>query len=50
MYIKREYCPGLHMLVYTYSNEKEARQMQNKCKFSKIEYDEISNTWKITIF
>ena len=30
MYIKREYCPGLHMLTYVYEDEKEARDMKER--------------------
>lgn len=50
MYIKIEYCPGLHMFVYTYDNKKEAEEMSRMCEFSKAEYDEISNTWKVKIW
>ena len=50
MYIKREYCPGFHMFVYTYDSKKEVEKMAGMCKFSKVEYDEISNTWKLSVF
>lgn len=50
MYIKREYIPGLHMFVYTYNNKEEAERMSYMCKFSKVEYDEISNTWKVKVW
>lgn len=50
MYIKREYIPGLHMFVYTYDNKEEAEEMSCMCEFSKVEYDEISNTWKVKVW
>ena len=54
MYIKREYIPGLRMFVYSYADEKEARQMEQITKqyggFAKLEKDEISNIWKVKIF
>lgn len=54
MYIKREYIPGLHMLVYTYNNKKEAEEMEKLTNhyggFAKIERDEISNTWKVKVW
>lgn len=50
MYIKREYIPGLRMFIYTYDNKEEAEKMACMCEFSKIEYDEISNTWKVKIW
>ena len=30
MYIKREYIPGLRMLIYVYKDEKEARETKEK--------------------
>lgn len=50
MYIEREYIPGLHMFVYTYDSKEEAEKTASMCKFSKVEYDEISNTWKLSVF
>lgn len=50
MYIKREYYPGLRMFVYTYDNKKETEEMSRMCEFSKVERDEISNTWKVKIW
>lgn len=50
MYIKRKYIPGLRMFIYTYNNKEEAEKMANMCKFSKVEYDEISNTRKVKIW
>lgn len=54
MFIKREYIPGLHMLVYTYDNKKEAEEKEKLINhygaFAKIEHDEISNTWKVKIW
>lgn len=50
MYIKREYIPGLRMFVYVYDNKEEAEEMSRMCEFSKVEYDEISNTWKVKIW
>lgn len=50
MYTKREYISGLHMFIYTYDSKKEVERMSRICKYSKIEYDEISNTWKIKVW
>lgn len=50
MYIRKEYCPGLHMNIYTYDNKEEAEKMHSRCEFSTLEYDEISKTWKLKIF
>lgn len=30
MYIKREYCPGLHMTTYVYEDKKEAEEMKER--------------------
>ena len=30
MYIKREYCPGLHMTTYVYEDKKEAKEMKER--------------------
>lgn len=50
MYRKRKYIPGLRMFVYTCDNKKEAEEIASMCEFSKIEYDEISNTWKVKVW
>lgn len=50
MYIKKEYCPGLHMFIYTYKSKEAAEKITQMYKFSKAEYNEISNTWKVKIW
>lgn len=50
MYIKKEYCPGLRMFIYTYDSKKEAEKIVQMCELSKVEYDEISNTWKVKVW
>lgn len=54
MYIKREYIPGLRMFIYTYSNKKEAEDIEKLTKhcggFARMEQDKISNTWKVKIW